>query len=98
MDGIHLGGRTSLCKGELYGYVAPRLHGRDLPRLLMLALLGRATHTSTLERFSTASLDVETPHIRRLRVSLDGEVTMMKSPLRYQIRCGALNVLVPETV
>jgi diacylglycerol kinase family enzyme len=96
VDGVGLGGRTSLSRGELSAYVAPRLHGRDLPRLLVLALIGRATNTRSLERLIMQRLDVETPGIHRLRVSLDGEVTVMTPPLRYQIRPGALSVIVPR--
>ena len=32
---------------------------------------------------------------RRLSVSLDGELTILDSPLRYQIRRQALRVMVP---
>jgi diacylglycerol kinase family enzyme len=95
-DGIKLGGRTSLCDGRLFAYVAPRLHGRDLPRLLLSALARGTADGQGLERFSTVALDVETPHARRIRVSLDGEVAIMTTPLHYRIRCAALNVLVPE--
>jgi diacylglycerol kinase family enzyme len=96
VEGLRLGGRTTLSGGELFAYVAPRLHGRDLPKLLVTALLGRSS-AGALERLHTQTLEVETPRNRRLRVSLDGEVTIMKPPLRYQIRCGALSVLVPAT-
>jgi diacylglycerol kinase family enzyme len=95
VDGVKLGGRTSLSGGKLFAYVAPRLHGRDLPRLFLLALISRAVHARGLTRFSTGKLDVETSRPRRVRVAVDGEVAMMTTPLRYRIRPGALNVLVP---
>jgi diacylglycerol kinase family enzyme len=94
VEGIRLGARLRLDAGRLYAYLAPRLRGRDLPKLLALALAGRAMETHGLESFATRDLEVETPAMRAVRVALDGEVTFMSVPLRYRILPRALSVIV----
>jgi len=97
VEGIRLGSRRKLDAGRLYAYLAPRLRGADLPRLLALALAGRAMETRVLESFATRDLEVETPAMRAVRVALDGEVTFMSVPLRYRILPRALNVIAPAS-
>ena len=94
-DGIHLGARSRLNGGRLSAYLAPRLHARELPRLLALALVGRARQNHSLESFAARELLVETPERRSLRVALDGEVVRMTVPLHYRVRPLALRVIVP---
>jgi diacylglycerol kinase family enzyme len=96
VDGIRLGGRTRLDRGLLFAYyVSPRLRGRALPKLVALALLGRAKATGALESLAGATFDIETPRSRQLRVAVDGEVTRQSTPLHYQIKPGAIRVIVP---
>ena len=97
VEGIRLGSRLKLDAGRLYAYLAPRLRGPDLPKLLALALVGRAMETRGLESFATRDLEVETPAMRAVRVALDGEVTVMSVPLRYRILPRALSVIVPAS-
>lgn len=94
VEGTRLGSRLRLDAGRLYAYLAPRLRGPDLPKLLALALAGRAMETHGLESFATRDLEVETPAMRAVRVALDGEVTFMSVPLRYRILPRALSVIV----
>jgi diacylglycerol kinase family enzyme len=47
-----------------------------------------------LELLTVTEAEVETRR-SRLRVSLDGEVVVLDSPLRYRIRAAALRVLAP---
>ena len=94
-EGLRLGARARLDCGTLFAYLAPRVHARDLPKLLALALLGRMRHTHTLEVFPASALHVDTPRRHRLRVALDGEVTVMTTPLKYSIMPLALTVIVP---
>jgi diacylglycerol kinase family enzyme len=94
-DGIHLGARSRLNGGRLSAYLAPRVHARELPRLLALALVGRARENHVLESFVARELRAETPGRRSLRVALDGEVVLMNAPLHYQILPLALRVIVP---
>jgi diacylglycerol kinase family enzyme len=93
IDGIHLGARDRLDGGRLFAYLAPRVRGRDLPKLLAWALIGRGH--GTLESFAAVALQVDTPGRRRMRVAQDGEVAMMSTPLLYRVRPGALRVIVP---
>ncbi|MEO8260138.1 MAG: diacylglycerol kinase family protein [Acidobacteriota bacterium] len=93
VEGRQLGARDRLDSGRLFAYFAPRVHGRDLPKLLASAVIGR-TH-ETLESFDAVTLRVETPGRRRLRVATDGEVAVMATPLHYRVRTGALRVIVP---
>jgi diacylglycerol kinase family enzyme len=94
-EGLNLGGRARLDGGKLAAYLAPRVHTRDLPKLLALALAGRARALHRLESFITDELHVHTPGRRRLRVAFDGEVTVMTRPLHYRIRPRSLRVIVP---
>jgi len=94
VDGLRLGARARLDAGRLYAYLAPRLRTRDLPKLLALALVGRARAHHTLECFATGELRVDTPG-RRVRVAFDGEVTHMSTPLGYRSRPRALRVIAP---
>jgi diacylglycerol kinase family enzyme len=94
-EGLNLGARARLDGGQLAAYLAPRVHTRDLPKLLVLALAGRASGHQQLETFITDGLHVHTPGRRRLRVAIDGEVTVMARPLQYRIRPKSLRVIVP---
>jgi diacylglycerol kinase family enzyme len=95
VEGLQVGQRTRLDGGQLHVYLAPRLHGRDLPKLAALALAGRVRENPSFESFPTGSLDVETPGRSRIRVALDGEVTVLQTPLHYRIQAAALPVIVP---
>ena len=95
VEGLRLGKRTRLDEGRLYAYLAPRVRGRELPKLFALALVGRATREDALEAFATCGLKVDTLHQQPLRVALDGEVVPLKTPLIYRVRPLALNVIVP---
>ena len=95
VEGFRLGARTRLDGGRLFAYLAPRVHGRELPKLLALALVGRASEHHTLESFAAGEIQIDTPHGGPVRVALDGEVVLMNTPLRYRVRPLALNVIVP---
>jgi diacylglycerol kinase family enzyme len=96
VDGIDLGGRASLDRGRLFVYLAPRVHTRDLPLLLLKAIVGRASRSGDFEIVSVIALKVETLRARRTRVALDGEVMRMATPLQYRIRPAALKVMLPQ--
>lgn len=96
VEGIHLGERTRLDAGRLFAYLAPRVHTRDLPKLLAHALLGRARRERALEVYSAAELWVDALRARDIKVACDGELLTLRSPLHYRIWSGALNVLVPQ--
>jgi diacylglycerol kinase family enzyme len=96
IEGVHLGERARLDSGRLFAYLAPRLHTRDLPKLLLWSLVGRARRNSAFASFSSAEMWIETPRSRRIRVATDGEITMLPTPLHYKVAPGALKVIVPS--
>jgi diacylglycerol kinase family enzyme len=95
IEGWQLGGRTTIDAARLWMYLTPRVHARQLPMLLVRALLGRPSAAATFEIVAAPDLRVDTVHNRRIRVALDGEVIWMTTPLHYRSRPGALRVLVP---
>jgi diacylglycerol kinase family enzyme len=96
VEGIHLGARTRLDAGRLFAYLAPRVHTRDLPKLLTQALLGRAKQDGHLEVVSSADLWIETLYGRDVKVACDGELLTLKPPLHFRSWPRALDVMVPE--
>jgi diacylglycerol kinase family enzyme len=96
VDGLNLGSRAALDCGRLVAYLAPRVRTRQLPMLLLRALLSRATHAGDFEIVSAAELSVGTRRARRVLVAIDGETTTLTTPLHFQIGAGALHVLRPR--
>lgn len=87
--------RETLDKGELVAHVAKSSSRLSLVRLAFNALIGRWKVPSLLDTFSATEVRV-TSRRRRMMVSLDGEVTVMQSPLVFKLRPKALTVLMPE--
>jgi diacylglycerol kinase family enzyme len=97
-EGLRLGARPRLNRGRLSAYLAPRLHARELPGLLALALAGRVRENHNFEWFMARELRAETPESRSVRVAVDGEVVQMTTPLNYRVRPLALRVIAPSNV
>jgi diacylglycerol kinase family enzyme len=95
VEGSRLGSRLRLDGGRLFAYLTLRVRTRQLPVLLVKALLGRARHSGAFEIMSASELSIHTLQPRRVRVSLDGEITTMTTPLHYRICRAALKVLLP---
>jgi diacylglycerol kinase family enzyme len=94
MEGFNLGARPSLDQGRLCLYMAQRPGRLELLRLGWCALRGRLRQERDFDVLRAGSMEITTRE-RRVRVAIDGEVTVMSSPLRYRIRPAALNVIVP---
>jgi diacylglycerol kinase family enzyme len=97
MSGLHGGTRESLTGGRLAVYV---LHAEQRPGLLRLAwqvLLKGLDRVREVDLLLDTEATVETRR-RNLQVALDGEVTVLESPLEYRIKPLALRVHVPPTV
>jgi diacylglycerol kinase family enzyme len=90
-----LGTRTSLQGGELSVYLTRNGGRMGLLRLALRALLGRLEQDRDFHSFMLPEVEIRTRR-RSLRVSLDGEVEWMTSPMRYSLRPRALRVLVPR--
>jgi len=94
VEGFDIGQRTSLRGGLLSLYLA-RDSGRfNIVRLAALALVGRLRQADDFEALDAGSFVITTRR-KRLHVALDGEVAVLQAPLRYRVRAGALQVLVP---
>ncbi len=94
-DGVRLPARETLDQGQLCIYI-PRAQGRyRLIWFSIRALLGQVRPGEDFDAFRTSECWIDARH-RRLRISLDGEVTILKPPLHYAIHPGALQVVVPR--
>jgi diacylglycerol kinase family enzyme len=97
MEGFNIGRRARLDKGELSLYITPRTGRLGLLRLALRALLGGLRNERDFTALVTREIWIETRH-RRVRVAFDGETTIMVPPLHYNVRPGALRVIVPARV
>jgi diacylglycerol kinase family enzyme len=95
LEGINLTRRESLTEGGLHICLAPDISRLEGVRMVVAALLGRLHQVEYFESFLDSSLLVEVP--RAVPVSLDGEVAVLQSPLRYRVRPKALRVIVPAS-
>lgn len=94
MERFNIGSRACLDKGELSLYTANRTGRLGLIRLALGALLGGLRQEKDFLAFAAQDVWIGTQH-KRVRVALDGEVTIMEPPLHYRVRPGALRVLAP---
>lgn len=94
MEGFNIGGRDRLDAGQLSLYFSYRTGRLGLLGLGLRALLRRLPKAGDFVAMCTTEVSIKTPR-RRIRVSTDGEVTIMQPPLRYRVRTGALLVHVP---
>jgi diacylglycerol kinase family enzyme len=95
MTGLSIGERASLQDGLLSIYVAQRPGRLGLLRFGWRALCGRLAQEKDFDAILCDQFDIATRR-KRLRVSTDGEVTVMRTPLHYKIRPGELHVIVPR--
>lgn len=94
MEGFNIGARSSLQDGRLSLYFAHRTGRLGLVVLAVRAVFGRLKQAKDFEMLQAKTLTVESRH-RQLRVSTDGEVNLMETPLVYKIVPRSLNVFVP---
>ncbi|MBY0494742.1 MAG: sphingosine kinase [Cyanobacteria bacterium] len=94
LSGLSLGKRDEISDGRLSLYVAPstgRLGALSLP---FRALIGKLEAYERFETFCADRISATFRH-RRVETGIDGEVRVLESPLRFEIRRAALRVLVP---
>jgi YegS/Rv2252/BmrU family lipid kinase len=94
MDSFNIGLRNNLDRGVLSIYITHRTSRLRLISLALRALIGRLRNDKDFLALSSTEVKIETAR-KRLRVAFDGEVEVMETPLRYQIRRRALRVIVP---
>jgi YegS/Rv2252/BmrU family lipid kinase len=95
MESLNIGGRACLDAGRLSLYMTKRVGRLGLLRLALLALFRRLRGAKEFIGLCSEEIWVETKR-KRLRVSTDGEITIMTTPLHFRVRPGALRVLVPK--
>ncbi len=93
IHGLSIGTRARIDTGKLSVYLT---HGAGRLRLLGLALRGLFGYLRNAEDFeSITSTEVTiSARGRNLRVALDGEMVLIKPPLRYRCRSHELRVIV----
>jgi YegS/Rv2252/BmrU family lipid kinase len=94
METLNIGGRSALDAGTLSLYLTHRTGRLGLVRLAWRALFGGLNQERDFMALTTEELSIESRK-KRLRVAMDGEVTVVEPPLRYRIRKKALKVRVP---
>jgi diacylglycerol kinase family enzyme len=94
LEGVRIGARMRIDQGRLHVCMAPGLRRLEMIRILLAAVAGRLHTVDRFESLLTQQLSIAA-HRRRLGVTLDGELTVLDTPLRFRIRPGALRVIVP---
>jgi diacylglycerol kinase family enzyme len=94
LSGLNFGSRARLDSGRLHLCMAPGLSAFGVLRVFGEVLIGRLAQFEQFESIETTNLTIDARR-PQLAVALDGEVTMLPSPLRYGIHRGALRVAVP---
>lgn len=91
-----LGRRACLDRGELDIHVVRQQSRLGVLMLPIRIALGIVKPERDVQTFSSKELEILTRRRRSLRVSLDGEVVRLETPLRYRSRPQALCVLCPR--
>ena len=86
--------RERLDAGTLSLYIPRRAGRMGLIRIAIRALFGRLRAVNDFDALRAAEFWIETRR-GRIPVAMDGEVTVMATPLHYRIRPAALRVIVP---
>jgi len=94
VEGLDAGKRNGMQDGKLAVYVTRRHGRRGLLALGLRSMFGSLRDAMDLEAFTAADVTIATRR-RHLAVATDGEVSVMETPLRYENRPGALEVVVP---
>ena len=95
MTGFQIGSRECLTDGKLSIYLTERPTRLGLLRLGLRALTARLGKKDDFRVMTATSLSIATRH-RSLRVSTDGEVRRLETPLNYRVHAGTLKVIVPR--
>jgi diacylglycerol kinase family enzyme len=94
MQGFSIGARERLDAGELSLYVAQRPGRFGLLRLAFRALFHRLEQARDFDVVKGSGFVIRTGRAKE-RVSADGEVVLLDTPLHYRVRPKALKVIVP---
>ena len=97
LDAFQIGSRARLDAGQLCLHLTRATTRLGLVRLALGALTGRLREAEDFESMRAREVSIQTRQ-SSASVALDGEVTVMRTPLRYRILPGALRVIVPDPV
>ena len=97
MDLYNIGRRPTLDQGKLSIYFLHRGGRLGVIRLLFRTITGRVKQWKDFEEVLAEDVSIQTRR-KRMHVAFDGEVSVMRTPLKYQILPKALKVLVPKPV
>ncbi|MGZ8218692.1 diacylglycerol/lipid kinase family protein [Methylomagnum sp.] len=95
VEGFDIGARARLDVGWLWLYTVHDAGRWGLIKFAINAVFRRLLQQRDFDRLSAKEIVIASRH-QIIRVATDGEVQLMRSPLRYRIRPGALRVLVPR--
>ena len=96
LSGLSLGKREEISDGRLSLYVAPSTGRVGVLSLPFRALAGRLEEYERFETICAEKITATFRH-RRIHTGIDGEVRVLESPLDFELRRGALRVLVPAS-
>lgn len=94
MEGFTMGGRKGLTDGKLSLFVIHRTGKLGLLRLALKALFGGVRQDKDFDAYSVGEIVIESD-LPVVKVSTDGEVNEMKTPLHYKILPKALQLILP---
>jgi diacylglycerol kinase family enzyme len=94
VDGLQFGVRSRLDQGQLCVWVARRTRRFGLLRAVIKMAFQGLSGVRELDVLTTTAATIA-PRRRFVPVSLDGEVVKLRTPLQYEIRPGALRVIIP---
>lgn len=86
--------RSRLDSGKLWFYVVKPREPLEFFWMVCRMCFGRLDQARDLDTFQLKEAEVSAKS-SRLPVALDGDVSIMHTPLRYRVRPGALTVIVP---
>jgi diacylglycerol kinase family enzyme len=95
VEGPSAGRRNGLGDGKLSVYITRRHGRRGLLALGLRSMFGSLREAMDLEAFTAPKLVIATRR-RHVAVATDGEVNVMATPLEYENRPAALEVVVPR--
>ena len=93
-QGLEIGRRERIDSGHLFLYLGAHATRSGFIWMAVSALFGHLDKARSLEMVCADEAWVETRH-KHIRVSTDGEVARMRSPLHYRVLPQALKVIVP---
>jgi len=95
MQGYELGSRDSLVRGKLFISLMHHTSRLKLFRIAAQAVLGLPSQYADFDTWMDQEMTIYAEK-KFLRVSLDGEIRLMQTPLHYLIHPHAINVIVPQ--